>query len=82
MITTAFTPTQIHLLQMFQFNRNEEDLIELKEVLHEHYAKKMDTRLNSLWDDGTLDKKRLDEINDMDLHAWLREQKAQEQQLN
>jgi len=31
-----------------------------------------------LWDEGILDQKRLDEINEMDLHQWLREQKEKE----
>jgi ABC-type Zn2+ transport system substrate-binding protein/surface adhesin len=31
-----------------------------------------------MWQSGELDQKRLDEINEMDLHAWLREQKAKE----
>ena len=28
----------------------------------------MDESLNKLWDSGVLDQKRLDEINEMDLH--------------
>ena len=79
MTATVFNPLQIHLLQMFRFNRSEEDLKEMREVLHQHYAKKMDAQLDRLWDEGVLDQKRLDEINELDLHAWLREQKAQEE---
>ena len=66
--TTVFTPTQIHLLQMFQYMKSEEELIELKNLLFHYYSKKMDQRLNELWDSGVLDQKRLDEINQMDLH--------------
>lgn len=68
MQTTVFTPTQIHLLQMFQYMKTEEELIELKNLLFHYYSQKMDKRLNELWDDGILDQKRLDEINEMDLH--------------
>ena len=39
----------------------------------------MGTQLNKLWDEGILDQRKLDEINGLDLHAWLREQKAKEQ---
>ena len=81
METTVFTPTQIQLLKLFKFNKDEESLKEMKEVLHNYYAKKMDAHLNKLWDEGILDQKRLDEINGMDLHAWLREQKAKEQNI-
>ncbi len=65
---TVFTPTQIHLLKMFQYMTTEEDLLEMKEVFSRYYSKKMDERLNELWDAGVLDQKRLDEINEMDLH--------------
>ena len=68
MQTTVFTPTQIHLLQMFQYMKTEEELFELKNLLFHYYSQKMDKRLNELWDDGILDQKRLDEINEMDLH--------------
>lgn len=68
MQTTVFTPTQIHLLQMFQYMKTEEELIELKNLLFHYYSQKMDKRLNELWDDGILDQKRLNEINEMDLH--------------
>ena len=34
--------------------------------------------LNEMWESGELDQKRLDEINQMDLHQWLREQKEKE----
>ena len=68
MRTTVFTPTQIHLLKMFQYMKTEEELIELKNLLFQYYSKKMDERLDELWDNGVLDQKRLDEINKMDLH--------------
>ena len=68
---TVFTPTQIHLLKMFQYMKTEEDLLEMKDVLSRHYAQKMDQRLNELWDAGILNQERLDEINKMDLHNFL-----------
>lgn len=68
MRTTVFTPTQIHLLKMFQYMKTEEDLEELKNLLFHYYSKKMDERFDELWDAGILDQKRLNEINEMDLH--------------
>lgn len=59
---------QIHLLQMFAIDKAEQGVVELKEVLYNYYSKKMQNRLNELWDNGTLDQTRLDEINQMDLH--------------
>ena len=64
----AFNPMQIHLLKMFAVDKAEKGLIELKDVLYSYYSKKMQNRLDELWDDGTLDQARLDEINQMDLH--------------
>ena len=68
MATTALNYTQVHLLQMFQVDDSRKGLEELKELLYSYYSKKMDEYLNELWDSGVLDQKRLDEINDMDLH--------------
>ena len=66
--STAFTPVQIALLQMFAVNRSERGLEELKQVLYEHYSKRMNDKLDELWDSGKLNQNRLDEIGKMDLH--------------
>ena len=64
----VFNPMQIHLLQMFAIDKAEQGLVELKDVLYNYYSTKMQNRLNELWDNGTLDQTRLDQINQMDLH--------------
>lgn len=64
----TFNPIQIHLLKMFSIDTAEQGLIELKDVLYKYYSAKMESRLDELWDNGTLDQARLDEINRMDLH--------------
>ena len=66
--TTIFNPLQIHLLQMFALDKSERGLQEMKDVLYPHYSKQMNDRLNTLWDNGSLNQQRLDEINQMDLH--------------
>ena len=38
METTVFNPTQIHLLKMFEIDKSEEGLEELKEVLYHYYS--------------------------------------------
>ena len=68
MEATVFTPTQVHLLKIFQRMKSEEDLREMKEVLLRYYSSKLDTILDGMWESGELDKKRLYEINKMDLH--------------
>ena len=68
MTATALNKTQVHLLQMFQVDDSQDGLDELKDLLYSYYSKKMEESLNKLWDSGALDQKRLDEINNMDLH--------------
>ncbi len=68
MATTVLNPTQVHLLQMFKVDDSQRGLDELKELLYSYYSKKMEGALDELWDSGILDQKRLDEINEMDLH--------------
>ncbi|MBR5373155.1 MAG: hypothetical protein IK131_00605 [Paludibacteraceae bacterium] len=68
MMTTAFNPIQIHLLQMFSLDKSQDGLKELKDVLYRHYSARMEERLDTLWQSGKLDQQRLDEINQMDLH--------------
>ncbi len=68
MTATALNKTQVHLLQMFKVDNSQGGLDELKELLYSYYSKKMEESLNKLWDSGALDQKRLDEINNMDLH--------------
>lgn len=68
MAATVLNRTQVHLLQMFQADDSQKGLEELKEVLYAYYSKKMEKSLDELWDSGVLDQRRLDEINNMDLH--------------
>ena len=68
MTATVFNPLQVHLLQMFALDKRQSGLEELKDVLYRHYSKRMEERLDDLWESGALDQKRLDEINEMDLH--------------
>lgn len=72
MEATVFNPIQIHLLKMFERKKSVEDLQEVQDVLGKYYAQKMKDHLNKLWDEGVLDQKRLAEINEMDLHEWMR----------
>ena len=70
MEATVFNPAQIYLLRMFEHIKSDEELLEIKKLISDYYAKKMDEHLDKLWDDGILDQKKLDEINEMDLHKF------------
>lgn len=55
-------------MKMFEIDKSQEGLEELKNLLYNYYSSKMKTALDELWDSGELDQTRLDEINNMDLH--------------
>ena len=69
MEATVFNPVQRHLLKMFECDKTQAGLDELKELLYKYYSEKMNSALDTLWESGTLSQERLDEINGMDLHA-------------
>ncbi len=79
MEATVFNPAQLYLLEVFSHIKTDEELLDIKKLISDYYARKMDKILDEMWQSGELDQKRLDKINEMDLHAWLREQKAMEQ---
>lgn len=66
--TTIFNDMQIQLLRMFSVNRSKRGLDELCDVLYKHYLRRMNEKLDDLWMSGILDQKRLEEIDQMDLH--------------
>lgn len=68
MEATVFNPIQVHLLKMFEIDKSQKGLEELKNLLYNYYSSKMKTALDELWDSGELDQTSLDEINNMDLH--------------
>lgn len=73
---TVFNPAQLYLLEMFSRIKSDEELNDIKKLVAAYYAKRLDKMTEKMWQSGELDQKRLDEINEMDLHAWLREQKT------
>ena len=76
---TVFNPAQLYLLGVFSHIKSEEELNEITDLISDYYAKRLDRDMGKLWDEGILDQKRLDEINEMDLHQWLRGEKTKDQ---
>ena len=68
MEATVFNPIQVHLLNMFEIDKSQKGLEELKDLLYKYYSSKMENALEDLWDSGVLDQNRLDEINNLDVH--------------
>lgn len=71
MSSTVFNPIQQHLLKMFAYDDNLERLNEIKVLLTKYYAEKVDQRMNQLWNEGTLDQKKLDELRGKHLRTEL-----------
>lgn len=75
---TVFNPAQLYLLDVFSDIKTDDELLEIKKLISDYYAKRLDGMLDEMWKSGELDQKRLDEIDQMDLHQWLREKKDAE----
>ena len=75
---TVFNAAQLYLLDVFAGIRSEEELNDIRQLVADYYARKLDEMTEAMWQSGELDQKRLDEISQMDLHQWLREQKEKE----
>lgn len=69
MAATVLNPVQQHLLKMFAFDGSEERLMEVKEVLTKYFSRKLDDRLNDLWDSGVLNQEKLDELRKIDIRT-------------
>jgi len=65
----GLNPTQLYLLKLFAQNGSEKSLNELKKVLVEYYQKKLNKKLNDLWNDGVITPEKLEEIKHMHLRT-------------
>ena len=69
MNATQMTPTQMHLLKLFSFDKSESRALEIKDVLMRYFQGRLDAESDRLWDEGVLDQERLEELRHKDLHA-------------
>lgn len=69
MNATQITPTQMHLLKLFSFDKSENRAREIKDVLMRYFQGRLDIEADRLWDEGVLDQARLDQLRHKDLHA-------------
>lgn len=68
MRNAKLNPTQMHLLKLFSFNDSESYALEIQKVLTKHFQSLLDEESDKLWENGTLDQKRLDELWNEDMH--------------
>ena len=62
MTLTEINPAQMLILKSFASVSSEEELSALMKTLKKFYAQRLENELDRLWTDGSLDKKRLDEL--------------------
>ena len=62
MTLTEINPAQMLVLKSFANVSSEEELSALMKTLKKFYAQRLEKELDRLWADGTLDQKRLDEL--------------------
>jgi len=63
--TIAHSPlnaVQLHLLQMFNFNKREEGLKELQSILFDYYRDKLKQQTQDFWQNNQLDSAKMEEI--------------------
>ena len=58
----TFNPIQLHLLEMFNHCDSDTMMEELKDVLADFYARKVQAEADRMWDDGTLDGPAIERI--------------------
>ena len=54
--------SQMMILESFAGAQDEQEVEALMEVLHNFYANRLDAEMQRLWDDGTLDQEKLDQL--------------------
>ncbi|MDR1895281.1 MAG: hypothetical protein LBR10_00640 [Prevotellaceae bacterium] len=62
MQSTTLNPTQLHLLQMFSYDSDEERLKELKEVWLNHVRNKLDEEVEKVWKEKNMSNEMMHEL--------------------
>ena len=66
---TVLNQAQLEFLQLLGHIKTKEELDELREVVCQFYARKIDEGMDRLWDSGEWSQERIDQILKEDLHA-------------
>lgn len=66
---TAFSPAQLHILEMMSYFKTESAVQELQKVLSDYYAKKVQEEADRLWDEGILNADAIETIGESHLRT-------------
>lgn len=69
MKANALSRAQVLLLENFAHIDSQEEVDELTEVIRNYYAQKLEDELERLWNDGTLNQQKLDELRGQHLRT-------------
>lgn len=58
----TMNPSQMMILESFAGARDEQELNDLMDVLRTFYANRLESEMQRLWDNGTLDQQALDQL--------------------
>jgi hypothetical protein len=59
---TRLNSVQIHLLKMFSRPIKENDLLEIKSLLSNYYAKKVDEESDKIWEEKEMNQDKIQEL--------------------
>ena len=62
MEATILNPTQLHLLRMFSYNKDEDSFNVLKEALFNYYCQKMDEESDKWWKENNMTAEKFEEM--------------------
>ena len=63
-LSNVMNPAQMMIINSFASATSQKELDELRDLLLDYYNQKLQEELQRLWEDGTLDQKRLDELKE------------------
>ena len=58
----TLNPSQLHLLHLFSYNRDEKSLNVLKEALFDYYCKKMDEESDKWWKENDMTTEKFEDM--------------------
>ncbi len=69
MTLASMTPAQMKVIESFASVTSEEELAALMKVLKKFYASRLENELTKMWDDGSFDQKKLDQLKEEHLRT-------------
>ncbi len=69
METTTLNEAQMSILRLLGSMKSVEEVNELRQVICDYYARRVDDEMDRLWEEGILNQEKLDELRHKDLHA-------------